>query len=172
MRALDSDDSGLHRLFSGMVEQVFQTRVGICDPSLTDYLGDLLSDFVHVDQIYRLRSVDGQTIREVSRMEAEACLGPVPDETSRSCLVHRFIGDFTLFWTGVFPESLRPRHAGVDRLREYLAQGRRSYGIAGELAPPNAHPPGVLLRKLSHEFEACVFGLQLVREELRQIGRG
>ena len=154
----------LRRLFGGLVEQVFMIEMGICDTRLTDYLSAMLGDFVHRDAIFRLHTVDGEVIREVSRVEAEAYLGPEVDGTLRTRLINHYIGDFTLFWTGVYPESLRRRRAGVDRLREYLLQGRRSYGIASELSGEQAEPPPALLRKLSDEFERCVHGLHLVRD--------
>jgi hypothetical protein len=157
----------LRELFHGWVQHVFMTEVGICNHRLLDYVGDILIEFIHVDRIYRLRTVDGQVIREISRMEADACI-PVGASTSeRTRLISRYVGDFTLFWAGVYPEALRPRGCGVDRLREYLLQGKRSYEIAGSLSPPDTHPPGDLLRELSQEFEACVHGLQRVREGWR-----
>ncbi len=164
----------LARLFQGTVEQVFQTEVGLCDPRVIDYLGGMLLEFVHMDRIYSLRTVDGQVIREVSRFEAEAYLGEGVSGTTRTRLVNRFIGDFTLFWAGVYPEALQPRNAGVDRLREFMLQGKRSYGIASELSESDTYPPADLLRALSVEFEACVHGLHLVRaswKELAQHGR-
>lgn len=158
-----ADDHPLRQLFRGLVEQVFMVELGICDPPLTDYMAGMLTDFVHVDQIYRMRAVNGEAIREVSRIEAEAYLGPDVAGTQRACVVNRFIGDFTLFWTGVYPEALRARRAGADRLQEYMLQGKRSYGIASELAPPDAAPLPALLRELSDRFEYCVHGLNLVR---------
>lgn len=158
----------LRRLFGGLVEQVFMTELGICDPRLTDYVGGLLGDFVHVDAIFRLRTVDGTVIREISQAEADAYLGPEVGGTLRRRLINRYIGDFTLFWSGVYPESLR-RRRGVDRLHEYVVQGRRCYGIASELSDEQVEPPAALLRKLSEEFESCVHGLHLVRESWRQV---
>lgn len=162
-------DHPLRKLFSGMIEQVFMSEIGICDPQLNEYLSDLMADFVHVDRIFRMTSVDGQKICEVSRIEAESYLGPDIDLGTRTLVVNRFIGDFTLFWTGVYPEHLRLRRNGGDRLREYLLQGKRSYGIAGELAQPSSRPPAELLRRLSEEFEACVHGLHLVRSGLDRL---
>lgn len=156
-------DHPLRRLFGGLVEQVFMTDLGVCDTRLTTYLSELLCDFVHVDQIYQLHRVDGSTIREVSQMEADAFLGPHPESSARARLVNRFIGDFTLFWAGLYPEALRPRRSGADRLREYLLQGKRSYHIAGDLSEGDSRPPAEVLRRLSQEFECCVHGLQLVR---------
>lgn len=160
----------LQSLFAGLVEQVFHVDVGICDPPVTDYLGNLLAEFIHVDRIYCLRNVDHEVIRELSHMEAQAALGPDLSETRRRRLIHQHIGDFTLFWAGVYPENLRPRRqGGVDRLREYLLQGKRSYGIAGELSATNDHPPPDVLLQLSDQFECCVHGLHLVRTAWEQL---
>lgn len=155
----------LRDLFHGIVEQVFMTELGVCNPRLSDYVGDILTDFVHVDRIYRLHTVDGRVIREVSQMEAEACLGPQAPGTLRTRLINRYIGDFTLFWTGVYPEALRLRGSGGNRLHEYLLTGKRSYGIASDLSEREAHPPPDLLKLLSREFELCVHGLSRVRAE-------
>jgi hypothetical protein len=156
--------NSLRRLFEGLVEQVFMVDIGICDIRLTEYLGEMLTDFVHIDRIYRLHTVDQEVIRDISRMEALADLGPDIDETRRRRLVNKYIGDFTLFWAGIYPEHLRPRRqGGVDRLDTYLHQGKRSYGIASELTIPSEEPPAEVLQNLSEQFECCVHGLQLVR---------
>lgn len=162
-------DHPLRRLFDGLVEQVFMAELGICDPRLTGYLGELLAELVHIERIYRMRDVDGRVIRQVSRVEAEARLGESCAASDRDRIVHLYIGDFTLFWAGVYPESLRARK-GLDRLADYLLQGRRSYGIASELSRPGQCPESDLLRQLSEEFEACVHGLRLVREGWEQRG--
>ena len=82
----------LRALFSGLVEQVFMTELGICDTRLTDYISTLLGDFVHVDEIYQLHDVDGETIRDVSKAEAEAYLGPDVAGKIRGLLINRYIG--------------------------------------------------------------------------------
>lgn len=160
---LDTAQS-LRKLFDGLVEQVFNVDIGICDPPLTDYLGALLTDFIHVDRIFALHTVTGDVIRDISRMEVEAALGPDIDETLRRRLINKYVGDLTLFWAGVYPENLRPRRSGgVDRLVPYVCQGRRSYGIASELTGADDQPPAAVLRQLSEQFEYCVHGLHLVR---------
>ncbi len=160
----------LRRMFHGLVEQVFMTELGICEPELTDYLSGMLSEFVHMDWIYRMRSLDGRRLRELSEIEAEAYLGPDVDELTRKRIIYRYMGDLTLFWAGVYPEQLRPRR-GPDRLHAYVVQGKRSYGIASELTPAEAQPPGRLLRQLSEEFEYCVYGLRQVRSQWEHLGR-
>ena len=167
-----SRQTSLEDWLRGMVEHVFMVEVGICDLQVTRYLTQILTEFVHTDRIFRLQTVDGDTIRSVSRMEADAALPAAVDDAQRRRLVNRYIGDFTLFWTGVYPETLRPRHQhGADRLREYLLQGKRSYGIASELSTNDADPPANLLASLSEQFECCVHGLHLVRESWERSGR-
>ncbi len=96
-------------------------------------------------------------------MEADAVLGPGMNEMRRRRLINKYIGDFTLFWTGVYPENLRRSHSTTDRLDLYLRQGKRSYGIAGELTGETDEPPATVLQELSEQFEYCVHGLRLVR---------
>ncbi len=166
------ENDPLHKLFRGLVEQVFQVDIGICDTEVTDYLGRLLSEFVHVDRIYALRTVDGEVIRELSRMEAEAVLGPDIAPLQRRRLVYKYMGDFTLFWTGVYPEHLRPRgRRRLDDFGPFVQQGKRSYVIASELTGPEDLPPAAVLRALSENFEFCVHGLQLVRTSWERAAR-
>ena len=170
--AVFREGSALRRLFDGLIEQVFMVDMGICDTTVTSYLGDLLADFIHVDRIYRLRTVDSRVIRDISEMEALADLGPDVNETRRRRLINKYIGDFTLFWTGIYPENLRPRmQAGANRLETYLRQGKVSYGIASELTAAREQPPAAVLQQLSEQFEYCVHGLHLVRANWERIGR-
>jgi hypothetical protein len=82
--------------------------------------------------------------------------------------VHRHIGDFTLFWTGVYPEALRRLRspAKKDYFVDYCAQGKRAYWIASEIeAAGESDAPGELLERLSVQFEMCAYGLGQIRRE-------
>ncbi|HPC21806.1 MAG TPA: hypothetical protein PK920_04915 [Phycisphaerae bacterium] len=160
----------LRRLFSGLVEQIFMAEVGICAPRLTDYLAQLLADFLHMDRVFRLRTADGELIREVSRMRAEAEIGMRLGDQTRARHINRYIGDFTLFWAGLYPESLQPRrNLGADLWRQYLVEGKTGYELASELSQTEDVPPPELLFDLSRQFESCVHGLHLVRENWEQL---
>ncbi|MFQ6047980.1 MAG: hypothetical protein ACE5K7_01280 [Phycisphaerae bacterium] len=156
----------LGRFFRGLVEQTFYVDLGMCDPQLAGYLSGLLTQFVHIDQIFALRNATGRRIEDVAEMVSEAYLGPGVSEAVRRRIVHRHIGDFTLFWTGVYPEGLRRLRAPQrkDHLVDYLQQGKRSYAIASDLTPAEQEPSAQLLRRLSEKFEFCVYGLGLVRK--------
>jgi hypothetical protein len=118
-------DHPLRRLFAGLTEQTFLTRLGIGDPNLVDYLSELLSRFVQMDAVYRLNSARGKRLEEVADMLLEAEALPPEGRTRRE--VYRHIGDFTLFWTGVYPEALgRLRSAlSKDSFIDYCEQGKR-----------------------------------------------
>ena len=86
--------------------------------------------------------------------------------------VHKHIGDFALFWTGVYPEMLRHFRAAhrADHLVDYVAQGRRSYQIASTFDHGPYAGEAPVLRRLSEQFETCMLGLNLVRKELDAYG--
>jgi len=78
--------------------------------------------------------------------------------------LHQHIGDFTLFWAGVYPEALRRSVMPDDQFGEYVTHGKRSYHIAGEIEPSNEQPPEPeVFFRLSDRFELCAYGLREVR---------
>jgi hypothetical protein len=163
-------DHPLRRLFAGLTEQTFITTLGVADPRLTDYLSGLLSRFLHVDAIYRLRDARGKRLEEVAEMMAEA--GALPEGRTRR-EVHRHIGDFTLFWTGVYPEALERWLRSVlrkDHFIDYCARGKRSYWIASTFAEDEYREEAPVLRRLSEEFELCAYGLGQVRRQWERQG--
>lgn len=154
--------NALQRLFAGLAEHVFQTQLGIADPPLTDYLSDLLMRFVRVEALHRVRNLKGKPLGHVSDMlaEAEARMGEARRE------VHRHIGDFTLFWTGVYPESLRRGRGQLasDQFGDFCVHGKRAYLIASTIETDEG-APSCVLERLGHEFEMCAYGLREVRRE-------
>ena len=88
-------DHPLRRLFAGLTEQTFIDTLGLGDPPLIDYLSELLSRFIHMDDIFRLKSAGGKRLEEVVEMVIEAEALPAEGRTRRE--FHRHVGDFTLF---------------------------------------------------------------------------
>lgn len=150
----------LHRLFQGMTEATFCSELGIADPQLVDYVADLLVRFVPSNEIWKLRDRQGRRIDRIMSMLAEAETSE-DEQRRREC--HRHVGDYALFWTGVYPEALRTLQAPSlpDQLINYRQQGKRSYYLASTFSGDEAP----ILRRLSAEFELCAFGLSRVREE-------
>src|SRR5262249_44889394 len=123
----------LHRLFRGLTEHAFMTELGIGDPPLVGYVAELLAGFVPSAAVWRLRDPQGRPLTAVTAMVAAA---EAADDTARRRECHRHVGDYTLFWTGVYPEALaKLRGKGSpDALINYQEQGKRSYYLASTLS--------------------------------------
>lgn len=161
----------IRRLFAGLTEHAFLADLGVADPELVDYLSSMLARFIHTDDIYRLRDVAGRPLVEVVDMISEVQRLPPEGRTARE--YHRHIGDFTLFWTGLFPESLDRKTKALhkDAFIDYCAQGKRSYFIASKFENEPFQNESKVLRRLSEQFELCACGLSRVRREWEELGR-
>ena len=148
-------DHPLRRTFAALTEQTFFTTLGVGDPRLIDYLSALLAQFIHVDAIYRLRNASGRRLEEVADMLLEAQALPTEGRTRRE--FYRHIGDFTLFWTGVYPEAVQRLRSRLckDHFIDYCEQGKRSYYIASTFDDDAYRDEAPVLRRLSAEFELC-----------------
>jgi hypothetical protein len=126
----------------------------------------MLLRFVRVDSFHKVRRANGRPATEVFQMlcEAEHRIGLARRE------VHRHIGDFTLFWSGMYPESLRRirPHESADGFLDYCQQGKRAYAIAARIDGGADRPSSDLLHQLSDQFEMCAYGLREVRRELEE----
>lgn len=165
-------DHPLRRLFGALTENTFQNDLGLADPRLIDYLAALLSRFLHVDVIYRLHNAQGKRLEQVADMMIEAEALPPEGRTRRE--VYRHIGDFTLFWTGVYPESVNRLSSVLskDSFIDYCEQGKRSYYLASTFEDDRYRDEAPVLRRLSEEFELCAYGLNKVRKEWERGGKG
>jgi hypothetical protein len=154
----------LQRYFTGLAESVFESQLGVADVTLIDYISALLIRFIRIDVVHRVRNLSGRPMTEVAEMlfEASVRVGSARRE------VHRHIGDFTLFWAGVYPEALRELQspARKDHFIDYCAQGKRAYFIASTIdSDAETDAPSDVLERLSTKFEMCAYGLREVRRE-------
>lgn len=153
----------LKRFFGGLAEYTFHSRLGVADTRLIGYLTDLLVRFIRADMLYQVRNLRGKRLEEVALMlmEAEGRIGEARRE------VHRHIGDFTLFWVGVYPEAIarlqEPQR--MDHLLDYKEQGKRSYYLASTIPAEEKEEENAILARLSDQFELCAYGLNEVRRE-------
>jgi len=160
----------LRQLFATLTEQSFIETLGWPDFNITHYLSNLLVEFVHVDNLHRIKDQEGKTVETVVELLYEAELGLTESSEEREREVHRHIGDFTLFMAGLFPEYLSyiKAHGLIhhpDFLVDYMKAGKRSYGIVATCSPYKTP----LFTNLSIEFELCVTGLGFVREDLNRM---
>jgi hypothetical protein len=142
------------------------------DREVAAYVGDLLVDFVHVDNLYRIRNCRGKRLEEVGEMLVES--NPLLDATSfeREREVRKHIGDYTLFLTGLFPEyvaTLPRRGLRLDSMIDYVKAGKESYRIVGAFDQFEYRHVARLFRHLAEQFEYCVYGLNRVKSDLETL---
>lgn len=172
MPASISSDHPIRDLFHGLVERALCVQLGMTDQEVSRYIGNVLVDFTHRDSIFRIRDANGRALEQVGEMlfEGDLALGATSFDRERE--VHKHIGDYTLFWTGVYPEMLRTlrRADRPDHLLEYVEQGRKSYQIASTFQHGRYADEAPVLRQLAEQFETCMVGLNIVRQELDAYG--
>ena len=127
-----SDNHPLRTLFQHLVQGNFRRGAQLDDAELADYVSRLLTEFTHVENLYRVRNLRGQRLTDVSEMLIES--NPLLDAPSfdRERAVRKHVGDFTLFYTGLFPEAVgalpRLRPLSVDTFVDYVKAGKESSG--------------------------------------------
>ena len=164
----------LFRLLAELTQRNFTANLGWPDTEVIGYLAEVLVDFVHVDRLYRIRDARGRRVEEVAEMLAEGDILHRADSLERERTVHKHIGDYTLFMAGVFPEFVRRLRTSkvlipADAFLDYVQVGKRSYRIVSEFPSEFPGGPSPLFRKLSENFELCVFGLGYVRADLDRL---
>jgi hypothetical protein len=153
------------------------------DEQVRGYLSeDVLAKFVHIDNLYKIRSARGRPLEDIAEMLMEGT------GTSRHMIARlelkRHIGDYALFITGLFPESLarlRRRPASPDSLLMrlgrlfvafddpadyYQAQGRQAYDEAAAIGRNVGISEAFVFAKLADHFRGYVQALGLVRTYL------
>lgn len=165
------EDHPLRTMFRDLVVRAFQGTLGLTQRRVSLYLADMLTDFAHRDNLYRIQNRQGARLEQVAEMLMEADVLLDAPSFARERAVHKHIGDFTLFWAGVYPEMLRTRRAAerADSLIDYVRQGKQSYYIVSTFQQGPYAPEAGLFRQLSEEFELCQYGLSLVRREWERL---
>lgn len=161
----------LRQLFGALTERSFAEHLGWPDAKVTTYVSNLLVEFTHSDQLYKIRNRQNQPVDTVMDLLFESEVMLEAQSLDREQDVHRHIGDFTLFMAGLFPEYLRRlKTAGriyhKDFLVDYVKTGKRSYGIVAQIGREDAETSLPLFQTLSENFELCVTGLGFVRSDL------
>jgi hypothetical protein len=159
-----SPNHPLRRLFAELVAKELPA-----DHEVAAYVANLLIDFVHVDQLYRIRNCRGKRLEGVGEMLVES--NPALDAPSfeREREVRKHIGDYTLFLTGMFPEyvaTLPRRGLRLDSIIDYVKAGKESYRIVAAFDQFEYRHVAPLFRRLAEDFEYCVHGLNRVKSDL------
>jgi hypothetical protein len=163
----------LQQLFKELVARHYAEQIGIRDPQIVGYVAHLLADFIEVDQMYKIRNATGKPLTDVGEMlvESDPVYGPAPS-FDRERQVRKHIGDYTLFFAGMFPESInhfRLRRQRVENFVEWVKAGKESYYIVSKFEHFEYTKVAPLFARLSNNFEQCVYGLNMVKNDLLEM---
>lgn len=168
MSEFESSGHGLHGLFAEVVHDAFVSCLGQSDEEIEAYLATLLNRFMHTDQIFAIKDASGRPVANITEMlsEGDVLLNATSFERERE--VHRHIGDFILFWSGLFPDSLNRMRFSLagDLIMNLPRQAQESYHVVSlfELPPHDREAPK--FRRLSSHFTEYQYALQQVRSIL------
>ena len=165
-----SDDHPLQKLFTELVARHYAHEIGIRDEQVVGYVAHLLTEFCDAEQLFKIRNMAGKPLTDVGEMllESDPIYGPAPS-FDRERQVRKHIGDFTLFFAGMFPESInhyRLRRQRLENFVDFIRAGKESYYIVSQFDLFEYTKVAPLFKKLSSNFEDCVFGLNVVKQEL------
>ena len=156
----------LRSLFHELVEDCYIQQAGMDDAEIAAYVADLLTDFTENERIYLLRDEIGRPVRDLDAMLTAA--DPIHG-TAASFDVERMarkqIGDYALFFAGMYPEAIgvSTRPISFERLVE---TGKTSYQIVAAFNLFEYAREAPLFERMAAKFETCIYGLNLVRQEL------
>jgi hypothetical protein len=170
---MTSESHPLQTLFVEMVGRHYAQEIGIRDPQIVAYVAHLLTEFCEVEQLFKIQNANGRSLTDVGEMllESDPVYGPAPS-FDRERQVRKHIGDYTLFFTGMFPESinhLRLRKARLENFVDWMKAGKESYFVVSKFQDFEYTKVAPLFASLSKHFEQCVYGLNMVKNELQEM---
>jgi hypothetical protein len=164
----------LQQLFRELVTKTYNSSsIGLRDAEMCGYVANMLCEFCDAEQLYRIHNSDGRSLSDVGEMllESDPVYGDCPS-FDRERQVRKHIGDYVLFFTGLFPESinhLRLRRQRLENLIDLVRAGKESYYIVSKFEHFEYARVAPLFARLSHEFERCIYGLNMVKNELEEM---
>ena len=146
----------LQGFFHNMTRQCFG-ELGIRDAEVTGYVADVLTEFARSDRLFRVRSRRHHRLESVVEMLADeqAVLPDGPpafageNTLMRERRFRKYLGDYTLFMSGVF-RSYVERGGYLDY---YIREGSRSYMKVSEVDLSLYRTGFLLFQELSEKFE-------------------
>ena len=168
-----SESHPLQQFFLELVGRHYAEEIGIRDPQMVNYVAQLLAEFCDAEQLFKVRNTAGRPLSDVGEMlvESNPVFGPAPS-FDRERQVRKHIGDYTLFFTGMFPESInhfRLRRDRIEGFVDWMKAGKESYFIVSKFEYFEYAKVAPLFANLSRNFEQCVYGLNRVKNELEEM---
>jgi len=152
--------ASLHRFFRRLAEHTL-AELGLFDAQIVDYLAGVLAEFAHTDRLYRLRSATGYRLDTVTEILATwRADDPRANPLLRQRAIRQYVGDYTLFMSGLFRSHVERRGA----LELYLQTGSESYWRVSELDLALYRTGFLMFQELSKKFEYYSGALDYMRK--------
>jgi len=168
---MQTETHPLEPFFQQMVRNSYVGKLGINDVSITQYVARLLCEFSESEKLYKVKDENGKSIQALEDLvrAADPVHGTAASFDAERA-VRKHIGDYALFVSGMYPESMDPwrRRFGQQSFDELVMVGKQSYYIVSQFDLEEYAAEAPMFGKLSEWFDRCIYGLQLVRDELAQ----
>ena len=166
------ESSQLQQFFNHIVERNYE-EVGVRQSEVHSYVAHLLTEFCEAENLYKIKNAEGRPLADLGEMllESDPIYGPAPS-FDRERQVRKHIGDYALFFSGMFPEALNSHRLRRERLESFLdfvKAGKESYFIVSKFEHFEYAKVAPLFRRMSEEFERMVYGLNQVKNELQEM---
>ena len=154
-----SENHPVRKLFEKLADRAL-SQTSLSDRDVHRYVSTLLLQFMHTDSLYQLKDDEGGRVQYLVDMlqHAESA------SRSRKRELYQYIGDYTLFMLGMFPENLSYGRRMIPR-SYYSDTGRMSYRVASRLS--RNHATTITFRKMADLYDRCVESIHWVREYTR-----
>jgi hypothetical protein len=166
---MQAETHPLEPFFQQVVRNSYAGKLGIHDAAITNYVAGLLCEFSESDKLYKVRDEQGKPIQALDELvrAADPVHGTAASFDAERA-VRKHIGDYALFVSGMYPESMDPwrRRFGQQSYDELVSVGKESYFIVSQFDIEEYADEAPMFRRLSGWFDRCIYGLRLVREEL------
>ena len=158
-----------HFYFYVLVRSVLK-RSGIDDREVADYVAEVLAEYSRLERTRFV--IGGQAVPLDYFFEMLAALQTADDRTAFYIRAH--IGNYSLFFSGVFPERIRFRaeYKGFPDERYYAALGRASFRAASDHRLARQYNLASIYNTLAERFEPARLALNDLAERLLFVGGG
>jgi hypothetical protein len=157
---MNTRSTRLHDFFHSMARQSF-AELGLDDEAVVSYVTNVITEFARADSLYAASKESGRAVDSVTRILLKA--RDVPSGAPGIACTHamrKYVGDYTLFMSGLFRTHVEKRGA----LGYYLEEGRRAYWAVSELELLHFRTGFLLFQQLSKNFEYYSGALDYMRQ--------
>lgn len=131
---------------------------------VSNYLANMLAAFAQTSRLYKMEKDDEKQYRYIIDMIEEI----QRSDSARRFYIYCHIGNYTLFFTGMFPEYIEHKFKYKKTLidsRYYVDFGKTYFGLASEHDMARRHELDDTLHSLSEGFEIITKLLRYLRHE-------